>query len=52
MKKKSLNFAIAHPVCTTCFHIGLQPATKNAKLLTKKRRLELMCDINLNKKTE
>ena len=37
MKKKlSLNFGIfviAHPVCTTCYHKGLQPAaaTENAK---------------------
>ena len=53
MKKKlSLyfgNFAIAHPVCTTCYHKGLQPATQNAKKnKPKSQRLELMCDINLN----
>ena len=25
------NFAIAHPVCTTCYDKGLQPAIQNAK---------------------
>ena len=40
------NFAIVYPVCTTCYHKGLQPAIINKK--QKSRRLELMCDINLN----
>ena len=33
-----------HPICTTCYHKGLQPATQNAK---NPKRLELMCDIRI-----
>ena len=41
-KLNFLNFEIACPICTKCYHKGLQPATQNGNNKQKSRRLEIM----------